>query len=377
MTQRDYYEILGVTKNASQDEIKKAFRKLAMKHHPDRNSGEDLAQSEHLFKEAKEAYEILMDDQKRAAYDRFGHEGVKGMGMGGGFEGGNFSDIFGDIFGNIFGGGRGQQQYAQRGADLLYQLAVTLEEAALGCEKEIQIPRHITCTTCSGSGAKKGSELIACKTCDGHGQVRMQQGFFSIQQTCPDCQGAGKIIKEKCPQCKGHGLTKETKTLSIKVPSGIDHGERIRLNHEGEGGTQGAAAGDLYVQMNIQAHDIFQREGLDLLCKVPVSFIQAALGDEIEVPTLYGPVSLKIPAETQTGKTLRLRGKGIHSPRHHSTGDLFCRIIVETPEALNKEQKDHLHALEESLKKSDNKHNPKCHAWNKSIKKYFEQRKTS
>jgi molecular chaperone DnaJ len=375
MTQRDYYEILGVDKSASSDEIKKAFRKLAMKHHPDRNTGEDSAQSEQLFKEAKEAYEVLMDQQKRAAYDRFGHEGVKGMGGGGGFEGGNFSDIFGDIFGNIFGGGSRGQPHAQRGADLLYQLSVTLEEAALGASKEIQIPKHVRCTTCSGSGAKPGTDLITCKTCDGHGQVRMQQGFFSIQQPCPDCQGAGKIIKEKCGQCKGHGLVKETKTLSVKIPAGIDHGERVRLNQEGEGGAQGAPAGDLYIQMNIKQHDIFQREGLDLLCEVPISFIQAALGDEIEVPTLNGPVSLKIPAETQTGKTFRLRGKGIHSPRHHSTGDLFCRIIVETPSALSKEQKQHLQALDESLKKSDNKHNPKCQSWIKSIKRYFDHTK--
>jgi len=376
MTQRDYYEILGVDKNANPDEIKKAFRKLAMKHHPDRNSGEDHAKSEQLFKEAKEAYEVLMDEQKRALYDRYGHEGVKGMGGGGGgFEGAHFSDIFGDIFGNIFGGSRGQQHGPQRGADLLYQLSVTLEEAALGCNKEIQIPKQTTCSTCSGSGAKPGSTLLTCKTCDGHGQVRMQQGFFSIQQTCPDCHGSGKLIKEKCTDCKGHGLIKETKTLSVKIPPGIDHGERVRLNQEGESGAAGGPAGDLYIQMNIKTHEIFERNGLDLLCEVPISITQAILGDEIEVPTLNGMVTLKIPAETQTDKTLRLRGKGIHSARHHSTGDLFCRIVVETPSGLNQEQKGHLQALDEALKKSDNKHQPKCHAWHNAMKKYCEQAK--
>jgi molecular chaperone DnaJ len=373
MKQRDYYEILGVDKNASQDEIKKAFRKLAMKHHPDRNSGENRAQSEQLFKEAKEAYEVLMDEQKRALYDRYGHEGITGMGGGGGFDGGQFSDIFGDLFGNIFGGGRNHQYNPQRGADLLYQLNVTLEEAALGCHKEIQIPKQNSCGTCSGSGAKPGTALLTCKTCDGHGQVRMQQGFFSIQQTCPDCHGSGKMIKEKCTACKGHGIVQETKTLSVKIPAAIDQGERVRLNHEGESGGTGAPAGDLYIEINIKAHEIFQRNGLDLLCEVPISITQAILGDEIEVPTLTGLVTLKIPPETQTDKTLRLRGKGIHSTRHHSTGDLFCRIVIETPNELNKEQKQHIEALAESLKKSHNKHQPKCDAWQKKIKKYATQ----
>jgi molecular chaperone DnaJ len=373
MTQRDYYEILGVAKDASQDEIKKAFRKLAMKHHPDRNAGEDPAASELLFKEAKEAYEVLMDSGKRARYDQFGHEGVQGGVGGGGFDGGGFSDIFGDIFGNIFGGaggGRSQQQYAQRGADLLYQLTLTLEEAALGCTKEIQIPKHVQCKTCKGSGAKEGSSPINCKDCDGHGQVRMQQGFFSIQQTCPTCHGAGKVIKDKCGSCKGHGVVKETKTLSVKIPAGIDNGERIRLNNEGEAGQQGAASGDLYIQINLKQHAIFQRDGLDLLCEVPISFIMAAIGDEIEVPTLQGKVTLKIPPETQTGKTLRLRGKGIHSERHRSTGDLFCHVTVETPVALNSEQKKLFASLDESLKKADHQHNPKRQSWIKKMKQY-------
>lgn len=368
MTQRDYYEVLNVPKNASQEEIKKAFRKLAMKHHPDRNAGAPhTAESEIKFKEAKEAYEVLMDEQKRATYDRFGHEGLKGMGGGSGFGGGNFSEFFNDIFGNFFGEGRAQN-HPQRGADLLYQMTLSLEEAVLGCNKEIQIPKHVSCKTCQGSGAKKGSTPVTCKTCEGYGQVRMQQGFFSIQQTCPDCQGAGKIIKDKCSDCRGQGIVKETKTLSIKVPPAIDTGERVRLSGEGEAGQQGAPAGDLYVQINIKPHAIFERQGLDLLCEVPVSFITAALGGELEVPTITGKVTLKIPGETQTGKTFRLRGKGIESPRHRGTGDLFCRILVETPVALNDQQKKLLQSLEESLKKADNKHHPKRQSWRSNLK---------
>ncbi len=365
----DYYDILGVDKSATQEDIKKAFRKLAMKHHPDRNVGASHAEAEIKFKEAKEAYEVLIDEQKRRLYDQFGHEGVKGMG-GGGFGGGDFSEFFNDIFGNFFGGGRGQQ-YAQRGADLLYQLTLTLEEAALGCTKEIQIAKPISCTACHGSGAKKGSSPITCKTCDGYGQVRIQQGFFSIQQTCPDCQGSGKIIKDKCPLCKGQGVVKANKTLSIKIPPGIDNGERMRLNGEGEASHQGAPAGDLYIQMNLDPHPIFKRDDLNLLCEVPISFTTAALGGEISVPTLQGPLSLKIPPETQTGKTFRIRNKGIQSPRHRATGDLYCRVFIETPSALNEHQKNLLQELEESLKKADNKHNPKQQSWGESIKQFL------
>ena len=313
MSKRDYYEILGVNKDASDEEIKKAYRKLAMKHHPDRNP--DNPKAEEHFKEAKEAYEILSDASKRAAYDQYGHAGVDqqaGMGGAGGF-GGGFADAFGDIFGDIFGGGggRGGRSNVYRGADLRYNLEISLEEAARGTETKIRIPTMEECDTCHGSGAKPGTKPETCPTCGGHGQVRMQQGFFSIQQACPKCHGSGKVIADPCPTCQGSGRVKQHKTLSVKIPSGVDEGDRIRLSGEGEAGVNGGPPGDLYVVIQIKPHAVFQRDHNDLHCEMPISFTTAALGGEIEIPTLDGHAKIKIPAETQSGKVFRLRGKGI------------------------------------------------------------------
>ncbi|MFM8342131.1 MAG: molecular chaperone DnaJ, partial [Methylomonas sp.] len=307
----DFYKLLGVSKNASEAEIKQSYRKMAMKYHPDRNK-DNPEEAEKKFKQIKEAYEILSDSKKRAAYVQFGHAGVDpSMGGGrGGFGGGaeNFSDIFGDVFGDIFGGGRKQQRSGvQRGSDVLYNLELTLEEAVGGTETTLKVPVLSTCGECSGSGAKKGSTPITCSTCHGHGQVRMQQGFFSVQQACPTCRGTGKQIKDPCPKCYGQGRVKENKTLSVKVPAGVDTGDRIRLAGEGEAGVNGGPSGDLYVQVKVKDHPIFTRDGANLYCEVPISYPTACLGGEIEVPTLDGKVMLKIPAETQTGKLFRLR----------------------------------------------------------------------
>jgi molecular chaperone DnaJ len=308
MAKRDYYEVLGVNRDAGDDELKKAYRKLAMKYHPDRNP--DNPKAEEQFKEAKEAYEILSDTQKRAAYDQYGHAGVDpsaGAGQGG-F--GNFADAFGDIFGDIFGGGRGRSN-VYRGADLRYNLEVSLEEAAHGTETKIRIPALEECETCHGSGAKPGTQPARCPTCGGHGQVRMQQGFFSIQQTCPKCHGTGKVVSNPCSSCSGAGRVRRHKTLSVKIPPGVDEGDRIRLSGEGEAGTNGGPAGDLYVVMHIRQHPVFTRDHNDLHCEMPISITTAALGGEIEIPTLDGSAKIKIPIETQTGKIFRLRGKGI------------------------------------------------------------------
>lgn len=373
MAKRDYYETLGVAKNASEDELKKAYRKLAMKYHPDRNPGDKNA--EEKFKEAKEAYEVLADQRKRAAYDQFGHAGVdQSAGMGGaGGAGFNFSDVFGDIgdiFGDIFGGRGGQRQnQARRGADLRYNLEITLKEAIFGKTTEIRIPTLAVCEECSGSGAKKGTSPVNCTTCDGVGQVRIQQGFFTIQQTCPSCHGEGRVIVNPCSRCRGHGRVQNTKTLAVKIPPGVDNGDRIRLAGEGEAGSQGATAGDLYVQINVKDHSIFTREGSHLYCDVPVSFIVAALGGEVAVPTLTGTVNLHIPPETQSGKVFRLRGKGISGLRGSTTGDLFCKVIVETPVKLNKKQKEALRELADTLETED--HNPQARTWYKEVKNFF------
>ncbi|NDH68274.1 MAG: molecular chaperone DnaJ, partial [Gammaproteobacteria bacterium] len=314
--QHDYYELLGVSRDASDAEIKKAYRKMAMKYHPDRNPGDN--ESEERFKEIQKAYAILSDAQKKAAYDQFGHAGVEGGAGGfGGFSGG-FGDVFGDIFENIFsqGQGGGRQSRAQRGADLQMTVQLTLEEAAQGKQIEINVPRHVGCKACDASGAKKGSKPKSCETCNGVGQVRMQQGFFSIQQTCPSCQGVGKVVTEPCIDCHGNGRVREQKKLTVKIPSGIDTNDRVRLSGEGEAGVHGGPSGDLYVQVAIKPHNIFERQDRDLLCEVPIDFVTAALGGQIEVPTLEGRVTLKIPSETQTGKSFRLRGKGIHSARN-------------------------------------------------------------
>lgn len=377
MSKRDYYETLGVARNASEADLKKAYRRLAMKYHPDRNPDDEKAEAK--FKEAKEAYEVLADGQKRAAYDQFGHAGVDpSMGGGpGGFGGnaGGFGDVFEDIFGDIFGGGRGghQQQGPARGSDLRYNLELTLEQAVHGAKTEIRIPTLVACKICNGSGAKKGSAPVTCSTCEGAGQVRMQQGFFSIQQTCPACQGKGQTITDPCTNCHGQGRTQEHKTLSIKIPAGVDEGDRIRLAGEGEAGQQGAQAGDLYVQVHIQAHAIFKRDANDLHCEVPISFATAALGGEIEIPTLDGKVRLKIPAETQSGKLFRLRHKGVKALRGSVKGDLICRVVVETPVKLSKEQREMLSSFENSLMPNNERHNPRVKNWFDGVKKFFQE----
>jgi molecular chaperone DnaJ len=374
MAKRDFYETLGVAKNASDDEIKKAYRKLAMKFHPDRNP--DSKQAEDKFKEAKEAYEMLSDPQKREAYDRFGHAGVDpnvGGGAGAGFSGG-FSDAFGDIFGDIFGGGGRQRGGPQvyRGADLRYNLDITLEQAANGFDTTIRVPSWDGCETCHGSGAKPGTAPTTCGTCGGHGQVRMQQGFFSIQQTCPKCHGSGKVIPDPCSPCAGSGRVKRNKTLEVKIPAGIDDGMRIRSTGNGEPGMNGGPPGDLYVEIHIKQHAVFQRDGDDLHCEMPISFAKAAIGGEIEVPTLTGKVSFGVPEGTQSGKTFRLRSKGIKGVRSGFPGDLFCHVVIETPIKLTDRQKDLLREFEQLTAEGGAKHSPQSKSWMDKVKEFFE-----
>lgn len=367
MSKRDYYEVLGVERDVNDKDLKKAYRRVAMKYHPDRNP--DDQEAENRFKEASEAYEVLADPQKRAAYDQFGHAGVEGAAGGGGGGYSNFSDIFGDVFGDIFGGaGRGRGGPA-RGSDLRYTLDLDLEDAVRGTTVKIKVPTLVSCEVCDGSGAKKGSQPTTCTTCGGHGQVRMQQGFFSVQQTCPNCHGKGKIISDPCGSCHGRGRKEETKTLSVKVPPGVDSGDRIRLSGEGEAGMDGGPAGDLYVQMAIRPHAIFERDGNNLYCEVPISFVDAALGGELEVPTLDGRVKLKVPEGTQTGKLFRLRGKGVVPVRGGATGDLLCRVLVETPVNLTHKQKDLLREFQGSMK--EGKHSPKQNTWFEGMKNFF------
>jgi molecular chaperone DnaJ len=374
----DYYELLGVSKDASADEIKKSYRKLAMKFHPDRNP--DDPKAEEKFKDAKEAYEVLSDDQKRSVYDQYGHAGMEQGGMGGGgFQGGGagFGDAFGDIFGDIFGGaggtrGGGQRNNVYRGADLRYNMEVELEEAANGTETKIRIPVQATCETCKGDGARPGTKPVTCTTCGGHGQVRMQQGFFSVQQTCPKCSGEGKMIKDKCPSCAGQGRVKENKTLSVKIPAGVDEGDRIRLSGEGEAGVNGGPTGDLYVVIHLKEHEIFTRDGGNLHTEMPISFSTAALGGEIEVPTLEGSAKMKVPAETQTGATFRLRGKGIKPLRQSANGDLLVHVVVETPVKLTQKQKDLLSDFEASTQKNSDKHSPRNKSWMNKVKDFFD-----
>lgn len=376
MAKQDYYETLGVARNASEADIKKAYRRLAMKFHPDRNPDDKAAEEQ--FKSAKEAYEILSDPQKRAAYDQFGHAGVSAGAAGagaGGFRGASFSDIFDDVFGDIFGGARGARSNVFRGADLRYDLDLNLEDAVHGTNVKIKVPTLVECTTCHGSGAKKGSSPSNCPTCGGQGQVRMQQGFFSIQQTCPRCRGAGKIITDPCGTCHGRGRVQEQKTLSVKVPAGVDTGDRIRLSGEGEPGENGGPPGDLYVQVRVRPHPIFKREGADLYCEMPISFVTAALGGELDVPTLEGRVKLKVPAETQSGKLFRLRSKGVTSLHDGSRGDLLCRVSVETPVNLSDKQKDLLRDFDATLQHAENTHSPRTHSWLDGVKKFFEDLK--
>tara|TARA_R110002124_G_scaffold130098_4_gene291932 strand:- start:661 stop:1791 length:1131 start_codon:yes stop_codon:yes gene_type:complete len=372
MAKRDYYEILGVAKNASADEVKKAYRRIAMKNHPDRNP--DNKAAEDVFKEATEAYEVLSDKEKKAAYDQYGHAGVDpNAGFSGGQGGpgfGGFSDIFGDVFGDIFGGGGRGRGGPMRGSDLRYDMQLDLEDAVKGKTVQIRVPTLVNCKTCDGSGAKKGSTPTTCGTCGGHGQVRMSQGFIAVQQTCPTCRGRGQVISDPCGVCHGQGRVQESKTLSVKVPAGVDTGDRIRLAGEGEAGPEGGPPGDLYVQIHVREHSLFKREGRNLYCEVPISIVDAILGGEIEVPTLDGRVKLKIPPETQTDRVFRLRGKGVASVRGGGPGDLLCRVVLETPVNLNAEQKELLRQLQESLEKG--KHSPKRASWFEGVKKFFD-----
>jgi molecular chaperone DnaJ len=374
MAKRDYYEILGVLRTASAAEIKKSYRRLAMKHHPDRNS-ED-ADASRRFREVREAYDVLNDPDKRAAYDQFGHAGVLGRGGPGGpggFSAEGFSDIFGDVFGDIFGAGRRGRSQVFRGADLGYELRLDLEQAVAGDETAIEVPTQISCEKCDGSGAAPGSEPAQCRTCGGIGQVRMQQGFFSIQQTCPACKGGGQVITDPCSHCHGRGRVARTRKLSVKVPAGVDDGDRIRLSGEGEAGLNGGPPGDLYVEIRVSAHKIFNREGTDLTCEVPVSFAAVTLGGEVELPTLEGHVSLKIPPGTQSGKVFRLRGKGVTTVRDKRKGDLLATVVVETPVGLTDGQKKLLRELEESIKAGGDKHNPRAEGWLDTVKRFFER----
>jgi molecular chaperone DnaJ len=374
MAKRDYYTVLGVNRDASEEAIKKAYRKLAMKHHPDRNLEDKGA--EEKFKEAKEAYEVLTDPKKRPAYDQFGHAGVdpSGAARGAGPEGfGGFSDAFGDIFGEIFGaqrGGRGGNG-VYRGADLRYNLELGLEEAARGTEAKVRIPTLEECATCHGSGAKPGTQPKQCPSCNGRGEVRVSQGFFSIQQTCPTCRGTGKVIPDPCTVCHGAGRIKKHKTLSVKIPAGVDQDDRIRLTGEGEAGMNGGPSGDLYVVVNLKAHPVFQREGADLHCEMPISFAVAALGGDIEIPTLDGHAKIKIPAETQSGQVFRLRNKGIRPVRGSVTGDLFCHVAVETPVKLTARQKELLREFEAINDNDPGAHNPRAKSFMDKVRDFF------
>lgn len=376
MAKRDYYEVLGVSRGASADELKKAYRRMAMKNHPDRNPGDAAAEAR--FKEVKEAYEVLSDERRRATYDQFGHEGLdaqmgRGGGPGAGASADAFSDIFGDVFGDIFGGGRrGGRNGVYRGADLRYELAIDLEKAVFGDTVELRIPSEEDCSRCEGTGAEPGTQPVTCPTCNGAGQVRMQQGFFSVQQTCPTCRGTGRIIKDPCTACNGRGRIRRDKTLSVKVPPGVDTGDRIRLGGEGEAGRNGGPAGDLYVDILVKPHPIFSREGADLHSEVPVAFTTAALGGSVEVPTLDGSVTLKIPAETQSGRAFRLRGKGVRPVRGGPQGDLYCRVSVETPVNLTSEQKDLLRKFDDALHHGGEKHSPRSRTWMDGVKRFFE-----
>ncbi|MBX2847618.1 MAG: molecular chaperone DnaJ [Acidiferrobacterales bacterium] len=373
MSKRDYYEILGVNKSVDEADLKKAYRRLAMKHHPDRNP--DDATAEAKFKEAKEAFDVLSDPEKRATYDQFGHAAFEGGmgGAGGGAGASGFGDIFGDMFGDIFGGGGGTRQRQRRGADMRYNLSLSLEEAVKGTEVNITVPRMSTCKTCDGSGAKKGSTPKTCGTCHGQGQVRIQQGFFSVQQTCPHCNGKGSQITDPCGDCHGQGRIKENKKLSVKIPAGVDEDDQIRLSGEGESAGAGGVNGDLYVTVSLKKHPIFAREGVDLHCSVPISYATLALGGELEVPTLEGRANLKIPAGTQSGKLFRLRGKGVRNVRNTGhIGDLYCEVQVETPVNLTKRQKELLNELDESLHNGGSKHSPNESSWADKIKSFFD-----
>jgi molecular chaperone DnaJ len=373
MAKRDYYKVLDVPKNATEVDIKKAYRRLAMKFHPDRNPEDKEA--EEKFKEAKEACEVLCDAQKRAAYDQFGHAGVEAAGRQGGRgfgPGDAFSDIFGDVFGDIFGAGRrsGRSQVF-RGADLRYELELELDQAVFGYSVEIDIPKLIECVWCHGTGAAKGSSPVTCDTCGGAGQVRVSQGFFQLQQTCPRCRGSGTLVKNPCDTCLGQGRVRRQKKLAVKVPAGVDTGDRIRLSGEGEAGRNGGPAGDLYVEIQVREHPIFERDGEHLSCELPVSFATTALGGTLAVPTLDGEVTIKIPAETQSGRVFRLRDKGVKPVRGGTRGDLFCRVVVETPVNLSAEQRELVRKLEELLRRDSHRHAPRQNGFLEGVKRFF------
>jgi molecular chaperone DnaJ len=375
MSKRDYYDVLGVARDASAADIKKAYRRLAMKYHPDRNPDDKAAEAS--FKEAKEAYEVLTDEEKRAAYNQFGHAGVDAAAAGarrpGGFGPGDaFGDIFGDVFGDIFGGGRRSRSGVFRGADLRYELTLDLEQAVFGATTNISVPTVVACDTCGGSGARPGTSPTQCRRCDGSGQVRISQGFFSIQQTCPACRGTGQVIEQPCSSCQGRGRVPRNKTLAVKVPAGVDEGDRIRLSGEGEMGQNGGPPGDLYVEIRVRPHPIFERHGADLSCVIPVSFGTAALGGTVAVPTLAGEVTLKVPPETQSGKVFRLRGKGIRPVRGSTEGDLYCRVDVEIPVNLTAEQKKLLTAFNDALAAGGDRHRPRSKSWMEGVRRFFE-----
>ena len=374
MSKRDYYDVLGVARNASDEDLKKAYRRCAMKHHPDRNPGD--ASAEAAFKECKEAYEVLSDGGKRRMYDQHGHaafeHGMGGGNAGPGFGGADMGDIFGDIFGNIFGGG-GRQQGPRRGADVGYILELDLEEAVAGVEKRIEIPTLASCEPCNGSGSADG-KVQTCTTCHGRGQVRMQRGPFAMQAPCPHCGGSGKTIPNPCPHCDGNGRVEEEKTLSVKIPAGVDSGDRIRLAGEGEAGPAGTPPGDLYVEVRVRPHAIFQRDGDDLHCEVPIRISQAALGDVVRVPSLDGELELRIPAETQSGKVFRLRDRGVKSVRSRQPGDLYCRAVVETPVNLTPEQRQLLEQFEATfVGEGARRHSPKSSTFLDGVKGFWDR----
>lgn len=375
MSKRDYYEVLGVARTSDAADLKKAYRRMANKYHPDKNAGDPEAEAK--FKEVKEAYDVLSDPEKRQAYDSHGHAAFEQGGFGAAGGHGNVNDIFEDIFGDIFGGGAARSSsrrgFGQPGADLRYGLTVTLEEAVFGAQKQVRIPTYTACGDCDGSGARRGSKPTECPACSGVGQIRMQQGFFSVQQTCPQCRGAGQVIASPCQSCHGEGRVRGQASLKVKIPAGVDDGDRIRLAGKGEAGVHGGPPGDLYVQIRLAEHPIFKREDQNLYCEVPVSFTQAALGGEVEVPTLEGRVKLKVPPGSQTGKQFRLRGKGVAHVRGSGRGDLFCHIHVETPVNLTKQQKECLEELDRSLAQNREKHSPQSVSWLNRAKKFFEE----
>ena len=368
MSKRDYYEVLGVARNAGDEELKKAYRRCAMKHHPDRNPGDAAAEA--AFKECKEAYEVLSDPSRRRAYDAHGHAAFEhGMGGGAG-QGPDMNDIFGDIFGSIFGGAGGPRG-ARRGADIGYVMELDLEEAVAGVEKRIEIPTLSDCSHCKGSGSEDG-QVETCGTCHGRGQVRFQRGIFTMQQGCPDCGGRGQAIRNPCRHCRGAGRVEDDKTLSVKIPAGVDNGDRVRLQGEGEAGPPGTPPGDLYVEVRVREHEIFRRDGDDLHCEVPIRISQAALGDTVNVPTLDGEAEIRIPAETQAGRVFRLRGKGVRSVRSRNPGDLYCRVVVETPVNLNAEQRELLEKFEASFSGEDaRRHSPRSATFIDGVKSFF------